>query len=347
MALCTGQTSLFMCNSKNREKADRKAFLMRNGKMFLERLISSCNGNYNPIRSFSAKELERATNNYHYRNIITESSIFRLCQGVLPDRTISVMKFIDGSVFDAYDCCFNNIVFASQMSHNNVLRLIGCCLEVEIPVLVFESAEYGNLHDLLKRSYQSHSEPLLLKHRLKIAMEIANVFAYLHIGFSRPIVFRDLKSSYILVSERYVPKLFNFSLSASIPEGETYIDDGVKGTSGIVAPEYACTGYLNEKCDVYSFGLLLLQLLSTGEDLFNMGLRLNGDESFEMDFVKKYIENRGFNGIVDPRIIGDELLEHKLQSSFELAFQCQSASAEDRPTMIDVAKQIKKMYKSF
>lgn len=335
-----------MCKSKNHEKANKKAFLMRNGKMLLEKLISSCNGNYNPIRSFSAKELERATNNYHNQNIITQSSFFRLCRGVLPDRPISVMKFIDGNVFDAYDCCFNNIAFASQMSHGNVLKLIGCCLEVEIPVLVFESAEYGNLHDLLNRSYQSHFEPLPLKHRLKIAMEIANVFAYLHIGFSRRIVFRDLKSSHILVSEQYVPKLFNFSLSASIPEGEMYIYDGVKGTSGIVAPEYVRTGYLNEKCDVYSFGLLLLQLLSTGEDLFTMGRRLNGDESFEMDFVKKYIENHGFYGIVDPRIIGDELLEQKLQSSFELAFKCQSTSAEDRPTMIDVANQIKNMYKS-
>lgn len=253
------------------------------------------------------------------------------------------MKFIYCSVFDAYDCCFNNIVFASQMSHNNVLKLIGCCLEVEIPVLVFESGEYGNLHDLLNHSYQSHFEPLLLKHRLKIAMEIANAFAYLHIGFSRPIVFGDLKSSYILVSEQYVPKLFNFSLSASIPEGETYIENGVKGTSGIAAPEYVRTGYLNEKCDVYSFGLLLLQLLSTGEDVFTVDRRLDGGKSFEMDFVKKYIENH----IVDPRVIGDELIEQKLQSSFELAFKCQSTAAEDRPTMIDVAKQIKKMYKSF
>lgn len=66
-----------------------------------------------------------------------------------------------------------------------------------------------------------------------------------------------------------------------------------------------------------------------------------------MDFVKKYIENHGFNGIVDPKIVGDELLEQKLQSSFELVFKCQSASAEDRPTMIDVAKQIKKCINHF
>ncbi|KAK2640370.1 hypothetical protein Ddye_028165 [Dipteronia dyeriana] len=86
-------------------------------------------------------------------------------------------------------------------------------------------------------------------------MEIANVVAYLHVGFSRPIVFRDIKLSNILFDEESVVKLFDFSISKSIPEDETHTKDGVKGTVGYLAPEYVFTARFNEECDVYSFGI--------------------------------------------------------------------------------------------
>ena len=182
---------------RNNEEKEKNTRFLRNGKILLERLIRSCNGKQNPIRGYSAEELQAATNNYDQRQVMAYDDDFKLYKGFLQDRPVSVMCFLGHNSKWAEEYCYNNIVFASQMSHNNVLKLIGRCLEVEIPVLVFESAEYGNLHDLLNRSYQSHSEPLLLKHRLKIAMEIANVFAYLHIGFSRPIVFREISNHLI------------------------------------------------------------------------------------------------------------------------------------------------------
>ena len=171
------------------------------------------------------------------------------------------------------------------------------------------------------------------RQRLKIAMEIANAVAYLHDGFTRPIVSKSIKLANILFDEECVAKLFDVTLSAVIPEGETHVNNGVvvRATMGHVAPEYAHTGDFNEKSDVYSFGILLLRLLT-------------GHESRER--VEKFIENNRFDGIIDPMIVGDGLCpekEHQLKAFADLALKCVFKSAEERPTMVDVAKQLKQL----
>lgn len=190
---------------KNQEKVDEKTFL-RNGKILLEKLITSCDGKRNPIRSFSAKELKIATNNYNGHQVIA-SEHCKLYKGFLENRPISVMKFGDNYGNGEEKICFNNIIFAAQMNHRNILKLIGCCLETGIPTLVFEFVEYGTLADRICSPHVPHLEPLLWRHRLKIAMEIGNAMAYIHMGFHRPIVFKDIKLSQILFDEYKVAKL--------------------------------------------------------------------------------------------------------------------------------------------
>ena len=157
-------------------------------------------------------------------------------KGFFQERPVSVMKF-DESKPRTYDCCINNIVYASQMIHRCIFKLIGCCLETQIPILVFEYINCGSLADRIRIHHtpQPQHEPLLLTHRLKIAMDIANAIAYLHVGFPRPVIFRDFKLSNILFNEENVAKLFDFSFSISIPEGETHISDALRGTLGIFA----------------------------------------------------------------------------------------------------------------
>ncbi|KAK9219147.1 hypothetical protein WN943_007787 [Citrus x changshan-huyou] len=162
------------------------------------------------------------------------------------------------------------------MSHNHILKLIGCCLETPIPILVFESVQYGTLWDRILGAPQPHFEPLLLKHRLKIAMDIVHALAYLHFGFPRPIVFRNFKTSCILFNEENVAKLFDFSLSISIPEGETHITDTVMGTLGYCAPEYMRTEYgnlhdlLNRSYQSHSEPLLLKHRLKIAMEIANV-----------------------------------------------------------------------------
>lgn len=323
---------------------------LRNGQIFLEKLIASFDGKRNPIRSFSNEDLKIATNNYSMRNItIAEIEGYILYMGFLRDRgPILVMKYRK-SVRYASERCFNNIVFASQMNHKSILKLIGCCLETEMPALVYEPADYCTLADRLYGPLQTHLEPLLLTHRLKVAMEIANAVAYLHFGFPQPIVFRNIEPWKILFQEEYEAKMFDFSLSKSIPEGKTHIKASTAiGSLELAAPEDLTTGYYNEKTDVYSFGKLLLVLL-TGRTIGDLSrLATGGSNFFITDRVEKFIRSNGYMNI-DPVIVGGGSCfrkEEKLQAYVELAFKCLSHSAEDRPTMIDVAKKLRQMYRT-
>lgn len=179
-------------------------------------------------------------------------------------------------------------------------------------------------------------------------MEIANALAYLHVGFPRPIVFKNIKLSSILFDEDHVAKLFDFSLAESIPDGETHIKDAIPiGIMGFVATEYVTTGDYNEKCDVFSFGVLLLVLL-TGQKLYSIDEA--GDRHWLLNRVKKHIECNTFDEIVDPVIRGELSIQSsekdkQVQAFVELAVKCVSESAEDRPTMIDVAKQLRQAYR--
>ncbi|KAI9185476.1 hypothetical protein LWI28_007674 [Acer negundo] len=161
----------------------------------------------------------------------------------------------------------------------------------------------------------------------------SHTFAYLHIGFPRPIVYSWMNPSHFLLDEHGVPKLIDFSVAQCIPEGETQIKDArVTGAYGYIAPELF-KGVLDEKCDVYGFGSLLLELL-TGQRAYD---------------ILKTKSNNWFIEAVDPIIVGDGLcpeIEQQLKVFWELAVKCRSDSGEDRPTMIDAAKQLRQLYLS-
>ncbi|KAG8648273.1 hypothetical protein MANES_09G168200v8 [Manihot esculenta] len=244
----------------------------------------------------------------------------------------------------------SDIVFSSQMSvHKNVLKLLGCCLESPIPILVYEVAEKGTLHDciILDRN-RTNFQPLSWKNRLKIAVDVANAIAYLHTAFPRPIVHRDIKSTVILLDEECRAKLSDFSLSISIPEGETHIqDENVIGTLGYLAPEYLSESKFNEKIDVYSFGILLLVLLTekTPNETSNYDPDLVLVKSFE-----KCMEEYGMiDNFVDPKIVEEGPWlgkEQQLRVYARLALQCLHYRAEDRPDITDVGKQLRQIYQS-
>ena len=335
--------------SKNREDREttnnsKTENMMRNGASVLKELIASSNGNYNPYRIFSAQELKLATNKYDQKNVITEDWGCILYKGFWQERLISVMRFRESNR-DEHGSCINNIVYAAQMSHNHILKLIGCCLETPIPILVFEFVQYGTLWDRILGAPQPHFEPLLLKHRLKIAMDIVHALAYLHFGFPRPIVFRNFKTSCILFNEENVAKLFDFSLSISIPEGETHITDTVMGTLGYCAPEYMRTGVFNEKSDVFSFNVFLFELL-TGWDVSDLVKDVHDLVCPFSEYLKNCFEDNRFTEIVDHIVVEDVSSiekEQQLHASAQVTFECIKDSPADRPSMVDVAKKLRQL----
>lgn len=223
---------------RDRERSDKTTFMMRNGESVLKELIASSDGKYNPYRIFSAEELRIATNNYDEQNIVLQDPFRKLYKGFWQERSISLMQYDGNRHQHVLEWCINHIVYASRMRHKHIIKLIGCCLETQIPIPVFESVEIGTLDDRIHQHNDQHFEALSLTDRLKIAMDIAHAVAYLHGGFPRPIVYRDMKPTNILFNEQGVAKLFDFSLSLSIPDGETHIElDSVVGTTGFIAPE--------------------------------------------------------------------------------------------------------------
>ncbi|XP_023908066.1 serine/threonine-protein kinase ZRK1 [Quercus suber] len=350
---------------KKRDKKRERAFY-ENGSKLHEKLIASCNGRPIPIRSYSCEELQRATNNYDPSRIFHIDSSYKWYNGSFEGRMITIKKFIEEYFRHGHDeNLFTDIAVSAKMStHNNVLKLIGCCLETQIPISVYESAANGSLRGRLYDVTSDHDgaqqhqrEPLSWQSRLKIAREIAHAISYLHTAFSRPIVHRDIKPGNVFLDQNDVAKLTDFSLSILIPEGETHVEDGVFGTLFRLCPYYASTGHITEKVDVYSFGSFLLDLLSRQSkwrDLFytpdssDVEDSENDVEDFENDVEYFEIGRKIFtiNEVVDPAIlVGEEgsVAWQQLQAVLRLALICRKKDPEIRPNMVDVTKELRKI----
>ncbi|XP_022751989.1 non-functional pseudokinase ZED1-like [Durio zibethinus] len=318
---------------------EEKAFI-RNGSILLQQLIAFCNGKCNPICGFSAKELKRATNNYDLRQLLHENGFYKFYKGFLRDQPVLIKKFKGN--FQRSEVVFNEIVIASLMSiHKNVLKLLGCCLETKVPTLVFEFAERGNLDDQISsKNNNCHVQPLSWGCRLKIAMDIANVVTYLHNSFRRPIVHRNIHCLNIHLSEHCTAKLSDFSVCYAVSDDEMDMKDGMEGIMGLSTAEYMA------KQDVCSFGIVLLILLTGQKEICNDHLE-NNKRIYLADYVKKYVHNNNFNDILDPMIFREEMLEEKerqVEAFKVLAMNCICESPGDRPTITDVAKELRRIY---
>ncbi|KAG5232448.1 hypothetical protein OIU76_016831 [Salix suchowensis] len=331
--------------TKKDKKVNEETAFIRNGSKLLEKLVDICDGKCNSIRRFSATELEKATNNYDPQKLLTRDAAYKLYKGFLQGRPVSVKIFEDGD--REYEECFNDIVYSSKMSvHKSFVKLLGCCLETQTPIIVFEYVGEWTLDDCLWGSKEARCRPLLWIPRSKIAMDMANAVAFLHAAFARPIVFRNIKPRNILLDDNHEAKLSDFSLSISIPEGESHVTDEVTGTYGFVAPEYMATGNFNEKQDVFNFGVFLLLLLSGQMPYDHSRPEV---ENFLQNHVEKCIEDDRLNEAIDSTIIAEgdwPGKEQQLQAFAALALRCTSTVPEDRPTMIDVSKELRKMHRS-
>ncbi|KAJ4845733.1 hypothetical protein Tsubulata_044685 [Turnera subulata] len=331
------------CYNVVKKEDEIKPQFMENGRMLLEELISTCDGKCNPMRTFSTQELQDATNNYDYQRIIFEDYNYTLYQGFFEGRRISVKTYgkIPGRLNFIPGSPFTNIAIGSQMSvHKNVLKLIGCCLETEHPILVHEFAGDSCLYNYLSTFEMSPSKLPSWKFRVKIALDIANAIAYLHNGLPKPVVHREIHPSHILLDEAFTAKLVDFSLCEVIPLGESYVKhETLSGRKGTLAPEYYAHGYVTEKTDVYSFGVLLFEIL-TGR--FRFFKHLHGE--CRTAWVNSDIDH--VLGIVDPPLREESIEEGIFQDFAMLALKCINDEAENRPTMIAVAKEVMRIYYS-
>ncbi|RWR79822.1 wall-associated receptor kinase-like protein 1 [Cinnamomum micranthum f. kanehirae] len=238
--------------------------------------------------------------------------------GIYQDRPIYI------KIYHLREEAFNEIVVLAQLKRTNVVKLMGCCFEMERPISILEYVPYS-LSNHLFVANPSSSSPISWEHRLRIAIEIAYAITYLHIGTSSPIVHRDIKCSNILLDEHFKPKLSDFSLSVTIPVGETQVETRIAGTHGYIDPAYICTGFVCEKTDVYSYGVNGIPFW-----IFRSGIL-----STEITDKEKELKLILGNGLY----MNVNQVEQAM-ACMELAGRCITHNRDERPSMKDVTKQL-------
>ncbi|XP_040381143.1 putative wall-associated receptor kinase-like 16 [Oryza brachyantha] len=313
----------------------RKYFAQHGGLLLYEEL-SSRQGNAFTI--YTEEQLEQASNGFDESNVLGRGGHGTVYKGTVASGVVVAIKrckLMDERNKKEFG---KEMLILSQINHKNIVKLLGCCLEVDVPMLVYEYVPNGTLYQLIHGG-PAAAAAVSFATRLRIAHESAESLAYLHSFASPPILHGDVKSSNILLDESFMAKVSDFGASILAPTDEAQMVTMVQGTCGYLDPEYMQTCQLTEKSDVYSFGVVLLELL-TGEK----PLCLDGPEegrSLSARFLAAMRETR-VDKIVDEKVKGeasDELLEEITQ----LALECLQMCGGDRPAMKEVAERLGRM----
>ncbi|KAF5443285.1 hypothetical protein F2P56_035854 [Juglans regia] len=228
----------------------------------------------------------------------------------------------------------NELKFLSRLDHPNIVKLIGYCLEGENRILVYEYVTGGSLEAHL---FKEDDAELNWSRRIKIAVGAARGLAYLH-THGRSIIHRDVKSSNVLLEDDFNPKLSDFGLARYGPQDDqSHISSRVLGTRGYFAPEYFAKGHLTLKTDIYSFGVVLLEIFSGCGAIENHSDGMVGDL---VEWAKPYLSNK--QCIIDKRL-GNNFPREGAQKFVKIILRCLNSDPKGRPTMSEVVADLERL----
>ncbi|PNT54218.2 hypothetical protein POPTR_001G128500v4 [Populus trichocarpa] len=290
---------------------------------------------------FQLSELRAITQNFSSNFLLGEGGFGTVHKGYVDDNLRQglkaqavAVKLLDIEGLQGHREWLAEVIFLGQLRHPNLVKLIGYCCEEEERLLVYEFMPRGSLENHL---FKRISVSLPWSTRLKIAIGAAKGLAFLH-GAEKPVIYRDFKTSNVLLDSDFTVKLSDFGLAKMGPEGsDTHVTTRVMGTYGYAAPEYVSTGHLTTKSDVFSFGVVLLELL-TGRRATDKS-RPKREQNI-IDWAKPYLtSSRRLRCIIDPRLAGQYSVKGAKQMAL-LARQCVSLNPKDRPKMPSIVETL-------
>lgn len=317
----------------------KQRFFKRNGGLLLQQQVFSRRESLlHELTLYKIEELEKATDKFSGSRILGNGGAGTVYKGMLSDGRIVAVKKANISNESQIGQFVNEVYILSQISHRHIVKLFGCCLETEVPLLVYEYVSNGTL------SHHIHDEPdidrLSWENRLRIAAEVGGALAYLHSYASTAIFHRDIKSSNILVNENYKAVISDFGISRSVSLDRTHLTTCVGGTFGYLDPEYFQSGQLNDKSDVYAFGVVLAEILtgqkpvSSAKD--DLGLAIRFRSAVKQDRLLEILD----------KLVAEEGQKMEILAVAQLAKRCLKLNARKRPSMKEVAAQLEQLRKT-
>ncbi|GLJ12376.1 hypothetical protein SUGI_0189630 [Cryptomeria japonica] len=278
-------------------------------------------------RCFTYEEIAQATNNFNPDNIVGRGGYAEVYRGDLQDgQMIAVKRLASGSTDEQKEKDFlTELGIIGHVCHSNTASLIGCCIENGLH-LIFDFSPYGSLASAL---HGPNAQLLEWPIRYKVAIGTARGLHYLHKCCPRRIIHRDIKASNVLLGPDFEPQISDFGLAKWLPRQWTHHSiTPIEGTFGYLAPEYFLHGIVDEKTDVYAFGVLLLEII-TGRKPSDIS-----EQNFVF-WVKPLLESGNISELADPRL-GGQYDIHQMQRMVLTSSLCIRQSAIWRPSMSEV-----------
>lgn len=290
---------------------------------------------------FNFAELQKATDSFNESSIIGIGGFGKVYKGVINGSEVAIKRSIPSSDQGVHEF-ETEIEILSQLRHNHLVSLIGFSKEENSMFLVYQFVPGGTLTEHLYQTKQPHSwkqrPPLSWKQRLEVCIGAARGLDYLHKGFKCPIIHRDVKSSNVLLDENFTAKLADFGLSKTGPSMNNggHVTTAVKGTAGYMDPHYYKTEHLTEKTDVFSFGVLLFEVLTARPVLIP---NLPKEQINLADWALRCKCKGVIDEIIDPNIKG-KIHSESLEIFVETAASCLDEVPQERPSMGEVLRNL-------